>query len=97
LLGAVGARASVLWFAIGAPLFLYAFSNWDLLAVAPLEVAMWAWSRRRDALCGAALGVGAAAKLFPAYVLPALCLARLRRSDAAGWPARVRAASPLVL
>jgi hypothetical protein len=86
----------VLWFAIGAPLFLYAFLNWDLLAVAPLALAMWAWSKRRDASCGIALGLGAAAKLFPGYVLPALCLARLRQSDDGGWRAKARAVLPLV-
>lgn len=97
LIGAVGARAKVLWFAVGVPLFLYAFWNWDLLAVAPLALGMWAWSRRRDALCGMALGVGAAAKLFPAYVLPALCLARLKQSQGDGGSPRARAVLPLVL
>ena len=48
LIGAIGAKPRILWFVAAPPLFLYAFHNWDLLAVAPLALAMWAWRERRD-------------------------------------------------
>lgn len=82
LLGAVGPRPRVLWYALGTPLIFYAFHNWDLLAVAPLTLAMWAWARRRDFWAGVALGVGAAAKLFPGYAVPVLLIARWREPGA---------------
>lgn len=82
LIGAVGLRWRILWFSLGSPLILYAFHNWDLLAVAPLALAMWAWARRKDGWAGAALGVGAAAKLFPGYAVPALLIARWREPGA---------------
>lgn len=80
LVGAVGARQRVLWFAAAPPLLTYAFYNLDLLAVAALACAMWAWRFRKNALTGALLGIGAAAKLFPAFVLPALLLRRPQAS-----------------
>lgn len=80
---AIGSRKAVLWFSAGPPLLLYGFLNWDLLAVAPLSVAAWAWRQRRWRVCGAMLGWGAAGKLFPAYVLPALAVA-LFLGDARG-------------
>lgn len=81
LIGAVGPRPRVLWYALGSPLIFYAFHNWDLLAVAPLALGMWAWARRRDGWAAFALGIGAAAKLFPGYAVPALLIARWREPD----------------
>jgi uncharacterized membrane protein len=77
-----GARA---WrWAIGVPVFLYAFQNWDVFAVAAMLAALWAYERRHDRLSGSMIAVGAAVKLFPAVVLPPLVALRWARGDRRG-------------
>lgn len=71
-----GARA--LYFALAPTLLLYGTMNWDLLAVAFATLAMLLFFRRRDAGAGAALGLGAAAKFYPAMLALPLLLQRLR-------------------
>ncbi|RKS80386.1 putative membrane protein [Motilibacter peucedani] len=67
--------------------------NWDMLAVVLLAGAMYAWARDRPALTGVLLGLGTAAKLYPALMLlPLLLLGwRTRRlgpvGAVAGWGA----------
>lgn len=61
--------ARVFWFALGTPLFLYAFHNWDLLPVMSLCLGAWAWTRGSPLWLGAALGFGASSKLFPGFCL----------------------------
>ncbi|MFP5284097.1 MAG: glycosyltransferase family 87 protein, partial [Actinomycetes bacterium] len=55
-----------------------ALVNWDLLAVALTALACLAWSRRRPGLAGLLLGLGTAAKLYPAFLLGPLLLLCLR-------------------
>jgi uncharacterized membrane protein len=77
-----GARA---WrWALGAPLFLYAFQNWDAFAIGAMLVAVFAFDDRRDRMAGAAVGIGAAVKLFPGMLLAPLVAARLARRDGLG-------------
>ena len=52
--------------------------NWDMLAVALTAVGLLLWSRRRPSLTGLALGLAAAAKLYPAFLLGPLLLLCLR-------------------
>nr|WP_223207872.1 glycosyltransferase 87 family protein [Actinopolyspora erythraea] len=71
-------RWRALWWALGPPLVLYSFHNWDLAAVACSVGAVYAVHRsratglRRPALLAAVLlGIGAACKLYPAmFALP---------------------------
>src|SRR5262249_44358351 len=84
-----GARA---WrWAVGAPLFLYAFQNWDVFALGALLVAVFAFDSHRDRIAGVALGLGAAVKLFPGLRLAPLVAIRLARREwlgarrLAGW------------
>ena len=70
----------VLLFAIGPAVVLYGFHNWDLLAVALASLALLAYARRADRWAGFVLGLGAATKLYPAFLLPALVLGAWRRS-----------------
>jgi uncharacterized membrane protein len=70
------------WDAMGyaaAPaLVLAAFVNWDLLAVAAVAAALWAWSRDRPVLTGVLVGLGTAAKLYPLLLLGAVIVICLR-------------------
>jgi uncharacterized membrane protein len=66
-------------------LFVHAFTNWDLFAVALATLGMWAWARRRPALAGVLLGLGVAAKLYPVLLLGALFLLCLRAGRLRAW------------
>ena len=70
--------------AIGTPVLLYAFQNWDVFAIAALLVGVFAFTRGRDARAGAALGLGAAIKLFPAVLVPPFAVYRWVRGDRRG-------------
>ena len=73
-------------------LFVQAFTNWDLFAVALASLGLWAWARRRPALAGVLLGLGVAAKLYPLVLLGALFLLCLRAGRLRAW-ARCAAAA----
>jgi uncharacterized membrane protein len=66
-------------------LFVHAFTNWDLFAVALASLGMWAWARRRPVLAGVLLGLGVAAKLYPVLILGALFLVCLRAGRLREW------------
>jgi len=73
------------WFALAPTLVVYAFMNWDPLAIGLFVAALAAHRGDRDRLAGALVGLGAAAKLFPGLLLPvavATRLAQRRRRDA---------------
>ncbi|MGH2726001.1 MAG: glycosyltransferase 87 family protein [Actinomycetota bacterium] len=75
----------VLLFALGPPLILYAFHNWDLLAVGLATLGLYAFWRGADGWAGLLLGVGAATKLYPAFLLPAIALAAWKRDARPPW------------
>ncbi|HTR69153.1 MAG TPA: glycosyltransferase 87 family protein [Mycobacteriales bacterium] len=72
--------------ALSPVLFMHAFTNWDLVAVALTGLGLWAWSRGSPGWAGLALGVGIATKLYPVFVLLALVMlcARAGKWRAAG-------------
>lgn len=83
-----GPRA--LYFALAPTLLVYGTMNWDLLAVAFATAGLLFLFRRRDVWAGSMLGLGAAAKLYPALLVVPFIAQRLRehRPDAAvtlGW------------
>jgi uncharacterized membrane protein len=55
-----------------------ALINWDLLAVALTALALMFWSRRRVGWAGVLLGLAAAAKLYPLFLIGPLFLLCLR-------------------
>ena len=59
----------VLYFVLAPTLALYATMNWDLLAVALATGGTYMYLRRRDGWSGVLLGLGAAAKVFPALLV----------------------------
>ena len=80
-----GPRA-LLWAAAPA-LILYAFHNWDLLAVAAAVAGIWFWWSGAPLWAAVAFGVGGAFKLYPAFLLAPLALYELKER---GLPTAVR-------
>lgn len=64
---------------------VHAFTNFDTLAVAAATLGTLAWARRRPVLAGVILGVGAAAKLYPLFLLYPLLLLCLRAGRLRAW------------
>jgi uncharacterized membrane protein len=77
-------RERLLLWAVGSPLVLYAFHNWDLLAVAGAAWGLAELERNRHARAGTGLSLGASAKLFPGFLFPGALLERLWAKDLAG-------------
>jgi uncharacterized membrane protein len=76
-----GARA--LRFAAAPSLVLYSFHNWDLIPVAATVAGLVALERRRPALAGVLLALGAWAKLYPGVLLAGIVILLWRRDDRA--------------
>jgi uncharacterized membrane protein len=74
-----GSRA--LLFALAPTLLIYGFMNWDLLTVALATVATLAYLNRRDVWSGVLLGLGAAAKIYPALLVVPFVLGRFKERD----------------
>lgn len=70
--------------AVGTPVALFAFQNWDVFAIGALVAGLLVYRDRRRFLAGALVGLGAVVKLFPAAVLPVLIADRLARRDRRG-------------
>jgi uncharacterized membrane protein len=65
-------------FALSPTLVLTGLINWDLIAVALVAGALWAWSRDRPLLTGVLIGLGTAAKLYPLFLLGGLLVICIR-------------------
>jgi uncharacterized membrane protein len=74
-----GLRA-LLWAAAPA-IVLYAFHNWDLLAVAAAVAGLFAWWRGKPLWAAVAFGVGGALKMYPLLFLGPLALDFVWRKD----------------
>src|SRR5699024_4823389 len=62
-----------------APGIIFAgFINWDMWAVAFMVTAMWSFAKHRYALAGVLVGLGAAVKLFPLFLLGAIIVLAIR-------------------
>jgi uncharacterized membrane protein len=77
--GAAGRRPyDAVIFALSPLVVFHAFSNWDLLAVMFTSLALWAWSRDQPVIAGVMIGLGTAAKLYPALMLIPLAVLAIR-------------------
>ena len=72
-------RARAFMWAAAPALVLYAFHNWDLLAVAAAVTGIWLWWKERDAGAAIAFGIGGALKMYPAFMIAPLVLFVLRK------------------
>ena len=70
-----------LMFAASPLLLLDSLVNWDLLAVACVAGAFWAWARGKPILTGVFIGLGTATKLYPLFLLGAMLVVCLRRRE----------------
>jgi hypothetical protein len=74
-----------IWRWIAAPaLVLFAFHNWDLLALVPTIIGLYAFARRDDRLAGASLAFGASTKVLPGACLVPLAVQRWCQGDRRG-------------
>lgn len=64
---------------------VHAFTNFDTLAVAAATLGMLAWARGRPVAAGVILGVGAAAKLYPLFLLIPLLFLCVRAGRMRPW------------
>ncbi len=71
--------------ALSPLLFVHAYTNWDLFAVALGGLGLLAWSRRHPVAAGVLLGLGAAAKFYPLLFLGPLFLLCLRAGRLRAW------------
>ncbi|HJQ05806.1 MAG TPA: glycosyltransferase 87 family protein [Nocardioides sp.] len=65
-------------FALSPTLVLAGLVNWDLIAVAAVAGALWAWSRDRPLVAGLMIGLGTAIKLYPLFLLGAVAVIVIR-------------------
>ncbi|HEX6403541.1 MAG TPA: glycosyltransferase 87 family protein [Pseudonocardiaceae bacterium] len=68
--------------ALSPLVIVHAFTNFDALATALATTGLLAWARRRPALAGVLLGLGAATKFYPALLLVPMVLVSLRGARA---------------
>lgn len=71
--------------AISPLVVVHAFTNFDTLATACAAAGLFAWARRRPVLAGLLLGIGAAAKLYPLFLLGPLLVLCVRAGQLAAW------------
>lgn len=71
-------------FALSPVLLVTATVNWDLLAIVLAVAGIWLWAKKYPVAAGVMLGLGMAAKLWPAFLfLPILIVAVRSRQYAA--------------
>lgn len=81
-------------FALSPCLLLTGLINWDLLAVAWTAGAVWAWQRGKPLWAGVFVGLGAATKLYPLFLLGAMLIVALRHRKVS-WFVQAGAAAVL--
>ncbi|WP_149360213.1 glycosyltransferase family 87 protein [Lolliginicoccus suaedae] len=64
---------------------VHVFTNFDAIATALTLLALLAWSRGRSATSGLLIGLGAAAKLYPVFLVGALLVLCLRTGRLGSW------------
>jgi uncharacterized membrane protein len=72
-------------FALSPILFVTATVNWDFLAIGLAAIGLYLWAKRRPAWAGVFLGLGAAAKLWPLFILGPLLVLALRSRTLRSW------------
>jgi uncharacterized membrane protein len=72
-------------FALSPIILFTATVNWDFLAIGLAAVGLYLWAKRRPVWAGVFLGLGAAAKLWPLFILGPLLVLALRAKAVTKW------------
>ncbi|MEU4243052.1 glycosyltransferase 87 family protein [Actinoplanes sp. NPDC026619] len=72
-------------FALSPIIFFTATVNWDFLAIGLAAIGLYLWAKRRPVWAGVFLGLGAAAKLWPLFILGPILILALRSKTIQKW------------
>jgi uncharacterized membrane protein len=72
-------------FALSPIIFFTATVNWDFLAIGLAAIGLYLWAKRKPAWAGVFLGLGAAAKLWPLFILGPMLVLALRSKTVRPW------------
>ena len=72
-------------FALSPIIFFTATVNWDFLAIGLAAVGLYLWAKNKPVGAGIFLGLGAAAKLWPLFILGPLLVLALRSATVRKW------------
>ncbi|MGX6607884.1 glycosyltransferase family 87 protein [Micromonosporaceae bacterium Da 78-11] len=72
-------------FALSPIIFFTATVNWDFLAIGFAAIGMYLWAKKYPTWAGVFLGLGAAAKLWPLFILGPLLVLALRSNTFTRW------------
>jgi uncharacterized membrane protein len=72
-------------FALSPIIFFTATVNWDFLAIGLAAIGVYLWARRYPVWAGLFLGLGAAAKLWPLFILGPLLVLAVRTKTIEKW------------
>ncbi|GIM97329.1 glycosyltransferase family 87 protein [Paractinoplanes toevensis] len=72
-------------FALSPIIFFTATVNWDFLAIGLAAIGLYLWAKRHPVGAGIFLGLGAAAKLWPLFILGPLLVLALRSKTVDKW------------
>jgi uncharacterized membrane protein len=72
-------------FALSPIIFFTATVNWDFLAIGMAAIGLYLWAKRHPAWAGVFLGLGAAAKLWPLFILGPILVLALRSRKVGAW------------
>ncbi|MEV6342045.1 glycosyltransferase 87 family protein [Actinoplanes sp. NPDC051851] len=72
-------------FALSPIVLVTATINWDFLAIGLAAIGLYLWARRHPVWAGIFLGLGAAAKLWPLFILGPLLVLALRQGRVIPW------------
>jgi uncharacterized membrane protein len=72
-------------FALSPIIFFTATVNWDFLAIGLAAIGLYLWTRDKPGWAGIFLGLGAAAKLWPLFILGPLLVLALRSKTMKQW------------
>ncbi|WP_424183579.1 glycosyltransferase family 87 protein [Actinokineospora sp. G85] len=71
--------------AVSPLVIVHAFTNFDTVATAFAAAGVLAWARKKPVLAGVLIGLGAAAKVYPVFLLGALLVLCVRAGKLTAW------------